>query len=190
MRQAPQMRASHLKSNLESLADLGVEHEQAVRSAVADVVRQIEESSRVAWLPLELDLELTDAVDRHVGRERMKRWGREAIARSAQGPLLRPLMLGLQAMGLTPHTALKRAPYAWTLIYRGCGDLEYQHAGEREIVLVHDRVPTAMLRSTSYLHGIAGAFDGAIEIGGGLDIESEVEHDVQAKRAIYRHGWR
>lgn len=190
MRQAPQMRASHLKSNLESLSDLGAAQELAVRRAVPDVVRQVDDASRVAWLPLDLDIQLTEAVEREVGRERMKRWGRDAIARSAESPLLRPVMVGLRAMGLTPHTALKRAPYAWTLIYRGCGDLEYQHVGDTEAALVHEWVPTPMLRTPSYLHGIAGAFDGAIEIGGGRDIESDVEHDVQAKRAVYRHRWR
>ena len=52
MSEAPEMRASHLKSNVESHAELGAERDRAIRHAVADVVRTIEEASRVAWLPL------------------------------------------------------------------------------------------------------------------------------------------
>jgi hypothetical protein len=189
MRQAPEMRGSHLKANVESLAHLGPEPERAIRDAVHGVVRAVEESSRVAWLPLALDVELTEAVDRACGRARMKHWCRDAIARSTEGPLLRPLILGLQALGFAPHNTLKRAPYGWTLIYRGCGELRYERVSERECALVQDDVAPAMLASEPYLDGIAGAFEAAIAIAGGRDPEVTAEHDLAQRRVLYRCRW-
>src|SRR5687768_11064744 len=123
MPEAPEMRASHLKSNVESLAALGAARESEIRAAVASVVRAVEDASRVAWLPLALDVRLTEAVAHACGLEGMKRWSSDAIVRSADGPLLGPVIRGLHAIGLAPATTLKRAPYAWGLVYRGCGEL-------------------------------------------------------------------
>lgn len=189
MPELPEMRASHLKSNVESLSELGAESDRAIRHAVADVVRTIEEASRVAWLPLELDVRLTEAVAAACGLESTKRWSSGAIVRSADGPLLRPLIHGLQAMGLTPATALKRAPYAWGLIYRGCGELRFEPEGEREIVLTQDDAPDAMLASRTYCEGIAGAFDGAVQIAGGRQPRSVVEIDPTLRCVRYRCRW-
>ena len=149
-----------------------------------------DDASRVAWLPLEIDVELTAAVERVVGRDRMRRWARDAIVRSTEGPLLRPIVAGLQAMGLTPHNALRRAPYGWTLIYRHCGVLHYQRDGDHGVVLVHEDVPALMFDSPGYPHGIGGTFDGVMELAGGQDVESLVEPETAARRYRYRCRWR
>ena len=183
------MRASHIDSNLHSLAALGPEREQAILEQVPEGVRAVEESSRVSWLPLELDVQLTDAVERVCGRERMKRWARDAILRSSEGWLLRPVVVGLSALGLTPQGALKRVPTGWSLVYRDCGSLRYERADARGITLVHDDVPDAMLENLTYLEGIAGAFEGIAEIGGGARARSTVEVDPEQHRVLYHCAW-
>lgn len=181
------MRASHIDSNLRSLAALGAERERAIREQVPEVVRAVEAASRVAWLPLELDIQLTDAVERACGLERMKRWARDALGRSSEGWLLRPVVVGLSALGLTPEGALKRVPSGWPLIYRDCGQLHYQHADEHGITLVHSEVPAAMIENSTYLEGIAGAFEAIAEIGGGRQVRSSVELDRGV--VYYRCDW-
>src|SRR5690606_28152466 len=132
----PEMRASHVKQNVASLGDLGPATAERIRTDVPDVVRRASESVGVAWLPVELDVRLTCAVDRIAGRERMREWSRSSIVRATQGPLLRPIVAAIKRIGLTPHSALGHVQRGWGLVYRGCGELSYERAGEREGVLV------------------------------------------------------
>ena len=189
MQRAPEMRASHLQSNVQSLGMLGPEHERAIREEVADVVRAVESASRVAWLPLELDIQLTAAVERACGRERMKRWARDAIERSAETWLLRPVVVGLSALGLTPPGALKRLQTGWSLMYRTCAAVHYEHADEHGITLVHTDAPDAMIGDLTYLEGIAGAFEGIAEVGGATHVRSTVEIERDRCVVFYRIDW-
>jgi len=182
-----QMRVSHLKANLESLDDLGAEHAARVRAEAAGIVSAIQAAVSVAWLPIELDVELTDAVERVAGRARMREWSRNAIVRSTEGPLLRPMLSALTRMGMTPHSAFKRVPYGWSLIYRGCGDLSYEAVGPKEVLIIQRDAPRAILDSPSYVHGIAAAFEGIAQIAGGRAPHAEPE---RAGTAIhYRCRW-
>lgn len=183
------MRASHIDSNLRSLAALGEERQRAILAQVPEVVRAVDTASRVAWLPLELDVQLTDAVERTCGREPMKRWARDAITRSAEGWLLRPVLVGLSALGITPEGALQRVPSGWPLVYRDCGEVHYQHADPHGITLVHSDVPAAMIESPTYLQGIAGAFEGVAEIGGARQVRSSVDVDRERGLVFYRCEW-
>lgn len=183
------MRASQIDSNLRSLAALGAERERAIREQLPDVVRAVEQASRVAWLPVELDIRLTDAVERACGLERMKRWARDAIERSSEGWLLRPVVIGLSALGLTPDGALKRVPSAWPLVFRDSGRLHYEHADRHGITLVHSDVPAAICRSPTYLESIAGSFEGVAEIGGAKQVRSSVEIERDRGLVRYRCEW-
>lgn len=161
----PQMRASYMISNLKALERLGPKDERAVRATVPDVVREIEESVSIAWLPLELDVRMTEAVEQVCGGVRLRRWCAEAMVDSMSGPLLRPMLSAVQRMGITPHTALRRTPYGWKLIYRNCGALDYNQLDARSASIVLRAAPPQMTGET-YLNAIAGTFEGVIEVAG------------------------
>lgn len=171
------MRASHLHSNVRAIEALGEADAKRVRTRCREAIREVEDALRVAWLPLELDVAITGAVHAVCGEARLRRWSADAIAATARGPLLRPMLAALQRMGLTPHTALKRAPYAWTLIYKHCGAVRYETDGPLAASLWIEGGPAPLLED-AYLRGMAGTFDGVLEIGGGADGRCEVErHD-------------
>lgn len=159
------MRASYLISNLKALERLGPADERAVRERVPDVIREIEQSVSIAWLPLELDVSMTEAVEEVCGGVRLRRWCAEAMADSMSGPLLRPMLAAVQRMGITPHTALRRVPYGWKLIYKGCGTLTYTQLDTRSSQIVLVGAPPQMVGDT-YLNAIAGTFEGVIEVAG------------------------
>lgn len=187
MSEPAQIRASHLKANLQALRDLGPELAGRVRDEVREVIQAVEQSVGVAWLPIELDVELTEAVDRIAGRERMREWSRTSMAKLTEEPLLRPILSTLKRLGLTPHTALKYVPYGWGLAYRAAGGIEYQHLGGREAALVNTGAPPAVLASPSYVHGSAAAYEGIILIAGGRAPAVQVE--VEGTDARYLCLW-
>ena len=183
------MRASHLQANLRAIDGLGVETARVVREELAAIVREVEASLRTRWLPLEYDLEMTRALESVVGIAGVRRWSQEAIVVSARGPLLGPLLRGLQALGLNPHRALRRAPMGWGLIYRDFGEIAYEEQSEATGTLVHSSVPPAHLDQAIYYEGVAGAWEGVIDLTGGHRPRVEVAVDRPERRIVYRCSW-
>jgi len=176
------MRASHLISNVEFLATLGADAEATIRGRCAEEIREIDESVRVAWLPLEIDVRLSQAVLDVCGAETFNRWGRDAIAASARGPLLGPILGALRRTGmLTPSKVLGRAPVAWNPVYRNCGSLHWE---PDEATLRLDGAPASMC-TEPYLLGIAAAFEGALEIAGQPDANTELQPRLGTVRFVF-----
>lgn len=156
----PQMRASHMRANVSSLAGLGEENEAKVRAACPDTIAEIDAAIRSAWLPLKLDLELTQCVEDVCGREAAKEWARQAILASMRGTLLGPVLVGLIRLGLGPQHGLRRVPGGWNLIYKNCGEVTCEARVGRAELVVREVPPETF--AESYVHGIGAAFEGII----------------------------
>ena len=184
------MRASFLQSNLDALDSLGAETARVVRAAIPDTVAQIEGAVRTKWLPLECALQLTNSLAGIVGREGVRRWSQDAVLEATRGPLLGPLLRGLQAVGLNPVRALRRAPSAYLLVYRDFGVLEFEAHDATRGVITHSGVPSAYLGHEAYFEGFAGAWEGVITLtGGGRRPRAEVEIDRAGNRIVYACSW-
>jgi len=125
-----EMRASQLKEDLVALGSLG--HEAAAR-ILAELppahLKVIERSTRVDWLPVEVDVALVQVIHAEVGDEGLRHWGREALRRSFESSALRPLITTVaRVFGLSPAALLKAAPQAWRATFRGCGELSVEEA--------------------------------------------------------------
>lgn len=154
------MRASHMRSNLVALGQLSRAHERDVRAQVPEAVKAINASVRTAWLPIELDVELSEAVERVCGQQGFLHWCREAIYETTRGPLLGPILTGLQRLGLGPRHALRRLPAGWNMIYRGCGTLHLLEESDEYARIEVESVPSSM--HGVYAQGIGAAFEAII----------------------------
>lgn len=161
----PAMRASHMKSNLQALRDLGPDNERRVRELVSPAtLATIDDNPRTSWLPVELDVELTDAIDQVMGREGTRRWSKEALLKSMEGPLLRPIIdAALRLFGVTPASVFGFLPRAWGAVYRDCGTIELGDVAESSLHVLYRGVPDAMA-ADAYLDGIAGALEAVLEL--------------------------
>lgn len=182
----PAMRASHMQSNLTSLAEFGPEAEAEIRRRAADAVQPIEEAVRVAWLPIELDEQINVAIVAVAGEEGLRRSARRSMAVSVDGPLFGPLHRAAVALGLTPFSPLKRVPYGWTLVYRNCGRFTYERHGPAAAVLTHHDPPPVMRDSHPYQVGIAGSYEGVMVIGGAKSCRCEIEVGGDVVRYLCR----
>src|SRR5688500_17018352 len=106
------MRASHIRSNLEEINRMSEPQRSAIRSKISPQrLEQIANSASVAWLPIECDMDLTFAVFSVLGASGNRRWSRDAMVRSAAGPLIKPLLDGARSVfGVTPHALFKILP--------------------------------------------------------------------------------
>jgi hypothetical protein len=159
-----QMRAGQIKIDLASVGDFA--QAPQIRAAVAPAtIETIEKASTSAWLPLELDLELNKAVLKVMDEEGVRDWGRRAMVRGFEGPVLRPIVSASVAVfGLKPGTWLGWAPRLWPSIYRNCGEFTVSESAPNGCTLTYTHVPPVIARSRGYLLGLCGACEGAIQL--------------------------
>lgn len=157
----PSIRASQLHSNLAGLAQLGPELERQILKHLNAADRQaIVDAPRAGWLPLEFDVQLTDAVVEVGGLDTMMKWSNATMMQSFSGPLLRPVIDGaVRVFGLNPGSLLRLAPRVWHHVFRDCGELHLTGSfpGFAGLHLV-DAAPE-LTRSSNYLKGIASSLE-------------------------------
>jgi hypothetical protein len=164
----PSIRASLLQANLAALDMLGTAAAARIRKRLGpQVIEAIEKAEGDGWLPVEHDVALTEAIEAELGRLATRAWARNAMLRTAEQPLLSPILRSARTVfGLTPHGILRVTPQLWNALYRDCGHLTYEREEARRArVELFDAAP-AIARSTQYLEGVAGVLEGTLELAG------------------------
>jgi len=152
-----------------------------------DVLETIQAASPISWLPVEVDIELTDCFFQVAGAERATQAFRGALAQAIERPLLRPLMEGaLGIFGRNPAKILRWVPKAWSLIYRDCGEMHCAHADEGSASLELSQLPPPIVHSRCYLRGTAATLSAFFDW---LGIEGQVrlEGPCPTRRAATFH---
>lgn len=185
------VRASHLKDDLATLSILGEEAEQRVRSRLPPAtIGAIEQATRGAFLPVELNAELADAVYAEAGPVGARAWGRSSIIHALGTPLLQGLVRTATALlGLTPTAYFKYAPLAWNAIYHDCGELAVQFLGPTEARIAAGPLPPSLTR-IGYTTALAGTFEGAFSF---CKVRGEVALDAAPSAhagCVYVATWR
>jgi hypothetical protein len=156
------MRAGHLKENVAALRGLGPELEARIRARQRASIDAIERAGRMEWLPVRLDAELMEAIAAEGGLRAVHKLNSEAITKTIEGPLLRPLVEGaIKLFGVTPSSLVRWTRHAYLQIYRDCGDVLVNE--DRTLVSVTG-LPAHLRASQPWLEGIAGALDGTVRV--------------------------
>lgn len=162
------VRASFVRDNWRTIDSLGPGEAARVKRRISDATRElVEGASRVAWLPVATDVDVTEAIDETVGRERMRRCMKDGLLAAVEGPLLSPFRRSVQAIfGITPSAYLRRAPRAFDAIYRDAGRFEISDRAETELVVWYRQIPPEIGASEAYVVGMAGALEAAMVLAG------------------------
>lgn len=190
MPEAPQIRGSQVKENVASLSLLGSDLEAKIRDRLSPAtLRRVEESTRLDWLPLEMDLELTETVSTVAGRDAFLRWSRTTMGNSLQGTFLGPLVDGAVAIfGLQPTGILKVATRGWNLIFRGCGTLRYRSDARGECELHNHSAAKIMADNKLYLDGIAASLCAIFDVCRVTGVAEATRPETD--RIVFRAEWR
>lgn len=128
-----------------------------------ELVTLIEEASRLTWLPVKADVELTRSLFAVAGDHLARRTIRKAQKEAVSTPLLRPI---LQAAVRLNHDRLpgliKWAPKVWTVIYRDCGMLVVE-SDAKGGNFVFAGLPQIIMDTPVYVAGMAPAMEGLLE---------------------------
>jgi hypothetical protein len=159
------IRGSQVKTNVANLVNLGEAGRRVLAAVRLSTLDAIDHASRVDWLPIELDIELNECVDRVLGRKALERWSRDTIRASMSGPLLGPLVNGaIRLFGLDPYSILKLAPRAYGSLFRDCGTLTWLNENASKAELRLTNAPLVIPSSDAYLAGISASLGAVFTI--------------------------
>jgi hypothetical protein len=188
MAREPRILASFLHGTLDAIDAIDRDLGRRVRAELKpESLEEIENAWAASWLPIRLDVELTEAFFRLAGTAR----GCEAMRRNLAGtfdqPILRPLVEGaLRLLGRHPGKLLRWSPRVWSLLFRDLGRLEVEIEAGHAAVLMLD-LPPEVAGSREYLLGSAAAIAAVFDLTG---YEGTCELREHGKgRARFELGW-
>ncbi len=191
MSDLPRMLAGFVQGTLESIdaadADLG----RRVRARLGEEgLCAIEDASRIAFVPLELDVALTDALFAEAGAERAREIFRANMSASFDSPILNSFVrMALRLRGGDPGKLFEFASRVWSHLFRGCGDMRFERVGPGEGRLELDSLPEVLTAGHAYLDGVAAtasALYDLVEVDGEAHVKAV---DAVGGRAIIRVTW-
>ena len=161
------IKASHLQANIDSIEQLPPAAAVEVKRRAASTIAEAAALSRSHWAPFELDLAICTAVHDVVGSAGVRRLNVEAMRRSGEAPLLRPIRDAGRRLGVRPDALLRFAHHGWSAIFKDVGVAAWIADGERGGTIELTEVPREALSSSAWVEACAGAVEGVIAIMGG-----------------------
>jgi hypothetical protein len=186
----PAVRASHLKEDLAALSSLGSDLEARVRARFATAsLRAIEDATRVDWLPIELNVELAEAVFGEAGEARTRAWARASFNLSLNA-FFKPLLeTALRLFDPTPHRLFGFVPRAWPAVYRNAGSAAVvEHAPEESRIVIED-LPFALMND-AFLRAVAGTFECGLELAQVVGRVEVLPWEPEGRTTTWAATWR
>jgi hypothetical protein len=189
--QGPRILAGFVQGTLAAVSALDVELGKRVASRLAPETRdRLTQSSRIAWLELAIDVELTHAIYAELGPARAQELFRSNLAGALDAPVLRSLAQGaLRLFGASPARVFGWAPKAYSQLFRDAGVMRFVLDAPGSARLELEALPSCAAESTPYLDGIAASIAGGFDFIGAKGEVCIESHSPAARRASFRLEW-
>lgn len=162
--QDPLIKASYFAGNIKALDALGKEGEAAARARLVTVLKGFDGLSRLDWVPLSSDVEMTRVIFEIGGLRGLRAVNKRSSLMAIEGPLVRPFVNAAVALiGPTPKGLLKFLPKAWQASTRGLGTIEMTGLGDGAGTIVFEDLPRQLLGDVPWLEGFCGVIEGIYE---------------------------
>jgi hypothetical protein len=189
--QGPRILAGFVQGTLAAVSSLDAGLGDAVVARLAPGTHErLTQASRIAWLELDVDVELTHAIYAELGRARAQELFRRNLTGALDAPILRSLAQGaLRLFGASPSRIFGWAPKAYGQLYRDAGVMRFEQDAPGSARLELESLPACVAESARYLDGIAASIAGGFDfmgVKGEVCIES---HTPSARRATFRLEW-
>lgn len=185
------MIAAFCRGSLETIDAYDRDLATRVRAALDPMsLTRIETASRLAWLPIDLDVELTRAVFSVAGMGRAQEIFRHGMIASLDAPLLRPIRVAAGALFAgSIRDVLGWTPRVWSTIYRDCGAVALVERGPGSVDLNISGLPRSILAYPNYLLGTAATVEAVFDafgVQGRIDL---IGPNLNESSAILRARW-
>ncbi len=191
MEKRARLLGSFVQGTLDAIDEYDAELGTRVRQALApETLDAIENASRVALLPVGLDLEVTERLYDLAGEERARDILRANLAATFASPVLRSFMqMALRVRGRDPGRLFDWSSKVWNQIYRDCGDMQYVRLGESEGRIELHGLPDELTAHPRYIDGTAATLTVVFDIANVHGLGELKAVDPGSGRAIISVVW-
>ncbi len=174
-----------------TLAGLEPATQERVRERLSvATLATLERSSRLAWLPIEIDVEVTHAIYAELGSGRAHELFRRNLSAALDTPILRSLAQGaLRLFGASPTRLFGWAPKVYAQLFRDAGQMRFESDEPGSARLELSRLPAAVAESREYLDGVAGSIAAGFDFMGRKGEVTIERLDPAGRRACFRLAW-
>jgi hypothetical protein len=189
--QGPRILAGFVQGTLAAVSERDPEVGERVTARLAPETRErLAHTSRIAWVPLADDVELTHAIYAELGPVRARELFRSNLTGALDAPVLRSLAQGaLRIFGASPARVFGWAPKVYGQLLRDAGEMRFELDAPGSARLEIEGLPACVAESADYLDGVAAAIAGGFDF---LDGKGEVRmesHGPATRRATFRLEW-
>lgn len=173
MERRPRILASFVKSVLDGADRADPRLGERVRARLDEAARAaLDAAGPVSFVPVELDVAVTEALFAEAGETRAREILRENLLLAFDAPILSSFVGGaLRLLGRDPARLFGWSAKVWGQLYRDCGAIRFVRAGENAGRLELSELPACVATSRPYLAGMEAAFDASFAL---MDAEGSV----------------
>jgi hypothetical protein len=187
----PRILASFVKSVLDGADRADPRLGERVRARLDAAARAtLAAAGAVSFVPVELDVQVTEALFAEAGEARAREILRENLLLTFDAPILSSFVGGaLRLLGRNPGRLFEWSAKVWGQLYRDCGTIRFVREGQAGGRLELTGQPACIVASRPYLSGMEAALDAGFAL---MDVDGEVHlaaADPQG-RALFRLSWK
>jgi hypothetical protein len=185
------VRARHMKTFLEAIDALKPADAESVRSlARPETLEEIETCLPSAWLPIEMDVELTEHVSNVLGAARADQFYQKLTLGDYETSVFKSFIdMTVRMIGLSPTTYVKMVPHGFGLMYRDYGSLRALEREENRARLLFSAIPAVCCRNPLWLESVRSSFHTAFDLTKTRGLVEWDGLDLQGRRAVFSFRW-
>jgi len=154
------------------------------------MLESIEQATPSAWLPLELNVELTELTSQALGPERAFDFYRRMMLAEYETSLFKSFVaMSIRMLGLTPSTFVKMTPRGWPLVFRRCGVFRVLEQSKGYALLRVTDLPEICTRTDVWLESVRAGFASAFELTKTPGSVEWQELSLPRRRAVFVFRW-
>jgi len=157
-----------------------------------EALRSIAAASGLDWLPVAVNLQVTQAIYDGLGSAEADRFFRAHSVASLHGPILQTLVsTAVRMFGLDPVSFARWVPRAWHMIFRGVGEwqVEELQPGATSAVLTLASLPPSCADHATWVRSVShsmGALFDLAKVQGVVDVPPRAQG---ATRVTFQLRW-
>jgi hypothetical protein len=188
---SPACRARHLKQLLASAARLPADQAARVRASLDPrQLQEVEDSSGLEWLPVELSVVLARAFHDVLGESGSRKFHRSHFFGVFRGPVYGAVVQGAAALfGGDPNRWIRLLPDSWTLTFRDCGTWTVERSAPGVVALRLGELPSSCVSSRIWPLAVASSVSATFDVAGSEGSIALVSVSPEHHEARFEMRW-
>ena len=183
-------RGRYMKDYLAAVRRLPPSKQDSVLEGLDELIERVESAGNLSWLPISVNLELTSAVFRALGREQADAFYQNWLKRQMSAPAFSGLVrTALALFRFDTVGVAKFIPKAFDLMYRDYGKFVIEPTGLESVDIELRDMPAELVEHDHWLRSVCSGLQALYFLTGVRGTVELRELDAVKRRASFELRW-